>query len=423
MDGARYPRRVTDDRARPAWAQRLHRERLARGWSQSDAVAAMRTFSDVPLPEGLVDQWKRWERGRNKPDEFYRPLIAATLGTVVESIFGEKRVPFRAQTTDDLLIRRSGMDTLELVQRIRRSSVDDSTLDALDLTVQQLCCDYVRRDPHELIEKSRQWLDNLTRLLDERLTLTQHKDVLDNAGWLTLLVGCLEYDTGQHRAAEATRVAALQLGKEAGNQNVLGWAHEMRAWFALTGRRYREVIEAAQAGQDAAPGRSVSVQLLAQEAKAWARMGNHRNVTRALEKCRVLLDSLPDPERPDNHVVVDPDKFDFYAMDCYRIIGDDKLAEMHAREIIRKTTAADGTALSPMRKAEAEITLGVIAALNGDLEGAVSWGRQALALDRRSRPSLLLVGSELDTVLNERYPNESDVRDLHDSLLAVTRSE
>jgi hypothetical protein len=39
----------------------------------------------------------------------------------------------------------------------------------------------------------------------------------------------------------------------------------------LTGRRYREVIEAAQAGQDAAPGRSVAIQLLAQEAKAWAR--------------------------------------------------------------------------------------------------------------------------------------------------------
>jgi hypothetical protein len=36
----------------------------------------------------------------------------------------------------------------------------------------------------------------------------------------------------------------------------------MRAWFALTAGRYREVIEAAQAGQDAAANRSVSVQLL-----------------------------------------------------------------------------------------------------------------------------------------------------------------
>ena len=46
-------------------------------------------------------------------------------------------------------------------------------------------------------------------------------------------------------------------------------------------------------------------------------MGNHRHVVRAPENGRVLLGSLPYPERPDNHLVVDPDKFDFYAMDCY----------------------------------------------------------------------------------------------------------
>jgi hypothetical protein len=172
----------------------------------------MRTFSDQPLPAGLLNQWKRWERGRNRPDEFYRPLIAATLGTAVESIFGEHRPPRPLQSADDILIKRSGMDTHELVQRLRRSSVDDSTLDALAFTVEQMCCDYVSREPNALIAESRDWLARLTRLLDQRLTLTQHRDVLDAAGWLTLLVGCLEYDTGQGRAADATRAAALQLG-------------------------------------------------------------------------------------------------------------------------------------------------------------------------------------------------------------------
>ena len=166
------------------------------------------------------------------------------------------------------------------------------------------------------------------------------------------------------------------------------------------------MIEAAQAGQDVAPGRSVSVQLLAQEAKAWARMANHRNVNRALEKGRVLLDSLPYPERPDNHFVVEPD---FYAMDCYRLIGDDNLAEMLAREIIKNSTAFDGTNISPMRKAEAELTLGVIAARNGAVEEALAYGRNAVNIDRRSQPSLLMVGSELDHALQQRYPNNAEV--------------
>ncbi len=381
----------------------------------------MRTFSDVPLPDGLIDMWKRWERGRHQPDEFYKPLIAATLGTVVESIFPSARLPRPRETADQRLLNRSGMDTHELVQRIRRSSVDTTTLDALSLTVEQLCCEYTSRDPSDLIAESREWLSRITALLNERLTLYQHKEILDTAGWLTLLIGCLEYDTGQERAAEATRVAALQLGDEAGNVSVSGWAHELRSWFAITNGRYREVIAAAHAGQDIAPGRSVAVQLHAQEAKAWARMGNQRNVVRALEKGRVLLDSLPYPERPENHFVVDPDKFDFYAMDCYRLIGDDDLAEMHANEIVKKTTAPDGSNLSPMRKAEAEITLGVIRARNGSLDEALEYGRQALTINRRSQPSLLMVGSELDQALRQRFPDNSAVRDFHNALITATK--
>ena len=379
----------------------------------------MRTFSDVPLPDGLLDQWKRWERGRNKPDEFYRPLIAATFGTVIESIFPSKRLPLPRQTNDERLLIHSGMDTHELVQRIRRSSIDNTTLDALELTVEQLCCDYASRDANELITESRNWLSRITHLLDERLTLGQHKSILDAAGWLTLLIGCVEYDLGQYRAAEATRTGALELGHEAVNASISGWAHEIRAWFALTNSRYREVIEAAQAGQDVAPGRSVSVQLLAQEAKAWARMANHRNVNRALEKGRVLLDSLPYPERPDNHFVVEPDKFDFYAMDCYRLIGDDNLAEMLAREIIKKSTTFDGTNVSPMRTAEAELTLGVIAARNGTVEEALAYGQNAVSIARRSQPSLLMVGSELDHALRQRYPNNTKVQEFHNTLTAI----
>ncbi len=150
-------------------------------------------------------------------------------------------------------------------------------------------------------------------------------------------------------------------------------------------------------------------------------MANQRNTIRALEKGRVLLDSLPYPERPDNHFVVEPDKFDFYAMDCYRLIGDDNLAEMLAREIIKKSTAFDGTDSSPMRKAEAELTLGVIAARNGAVEEALTYGNNALSIHRRSQPSLLMVGSELDKALQERYPDNTDVRAFHNTLAGVTK--
>jgi len=382
----------------------------------------MQTFAEVKIDhETLRGYWKRWESGRKRPDEFYRPLIAATLGTVVESLFPTPRTP-SVPFTQDLSTSVTGIDTNELVQRIKRSSVDASTIEALSLTVEQLCCEYVSRDPHDLITESREWLTNVTRLLDERLTFLQQKDVLDAAGWLSLLVGCLEYDTGHARKAEITRADALSIGREAGNEAVSGWAHEMRAWFALTDGRYSDVIDAAQAGQFDAPSRSVSVQLLAQEAKAWARMGQPRNVHRALEKGRVLLDALPIPTRPENHFIVDPDKFDFYAMDCYRLVGDDTLAEMHAREIVRKTTGAGGENLSPMRRAEAELTLAVVAARRGDLDRSQGFAESALSIDRKSKPSLRMVGSELVQVLDSRYPTSELAASFRRNLGDMTRA-
>jgi hypothetical protein len=41
--------------------------------------------------------------------------------------------------------------------------------------------------------------------------------------------------------------------------------------------------------------------------------------------------------------VVDPTKFDFYTMDCYRHLAEDRLAETLANEVIQASTDFDGT--------------------------------------------------------------------------------
>jgi hypothetical protein len=102
--------------------------------------------------------------------------------------------------------------------------------------------------------------------------------------------------------------------------------------------------------------------------------------------------------------VVDPTKFDFYTMDCYRMLAEDKLAETLADEVIRVSTDFDGTERAPMRTAEARITLGVVAARQGDVDEAVSQGGRALTGKRKSLPSLVMVSRDLTRVLRERYP-------------------
>jgi transcriptional regulator with XRE-family HTH domain len=390
----------------PEWARRIRALRDARGLSIAQAADRMRIHADRELPEAahLERRWKAWEAGSNKPSQDYAPLIAGALGAVTASIFP----PDTHNAVPDLLAV-TGMDTLEIVSRLQQSDVNDATLDGVRIMVDKLCSEYASQSPHELIIEGRQWLRRLVEMQEQRLTFRQRRETLEMAGWLALLVGCLENDLGDRRAAEATRKSALSLGQEVGSPGIIGWAYEMRAWFAITSRDYRGVVAAAQAGVDAASGHSVSVQLLAQEAKALARMGRRDEMDATLERGRVLLDSMPYPENSENHFIVDPLKFDFYAMDCYRIVGDDKVAQSLANEVIRTSTDFDGRQRAPMRVAEAQITIGVAAARAGELEQAISHGMQALSGERKSLPTLALVSGDLAQVLNSLYKGEPDV--------------
>jgi hypothetical protein len=188
----------------------------------------------------------------------------------------------------------------------------------------------------------------------------------------------------------------------------------------LTTVRQLDGTDRAHAGIEAAPHHSVAIQLSAQEAKAWARIGDRRLTEVALDKGRRLLEAMPYPDNLDHHFVVDPTKFDFYAMDCYRHVAEDRMAEMLATEVIQASTDFDGTERAPMRLAEARITLGVVAARQGDLEQAIHHGSHALSAPRKSLPSLLMVSRDLTKVLNDQYPRECETQAYLDQLHALS---
>lgn len=401
----------------PEWARRIKALREARGLSQSEAAEGMREHAEKELPaaEHILRRWKAWELGENRPRD-YVSLIAGTLGTVSAAIFPPEP---QAPATDILSV--TGMDTLEIVSRLQASDVNTATLEGVRITVEKLCCEYASQDPLELIVEGRQWLRRMVELQEQRLSFGQRRETLEMAGWLALLVGCLEHDLGDRRAAEGTRKSALSLGVEVGSPGIIGWAHEMRAWFALTSNDFRGVLAAAETGAQAAGNHSVSVQLLAQEAKAYARMGRQREMEDALERGRRMLDGMPYPENIENHFVVDPAKYDFYVMDCYRHVGEDKLARGLANEVIRGSTEFDGRQRAPMRIAEAEVTLGVAAAREGELDEAINHGQKAITGDRKSLPSLAMVSQDLARVFTERYAGEPDADAYVDQVRQISR--
>ena|SRR5215831_19495171 len=90
------PREETDADAFP-----LRDARRERGWSQAQAVAAMRQHSSKPLPDdmALLRQWKRWEARDVIPSGFYQNIIAAALDMSLATLFPIRNLASRPGTS------------------------------------------------------------------------------------------------------------------------------------------------------------------------------------------------------------------------------------------------------------------------------------------------------------------------------------
>ena len=385
-----------------AFGQRVRALRTERGWSLAELAAA------VPCDKGHLS---RIETGGRRP--------TAELARRLDEVLGARGDIVAASHLDVVAADDARpWETAELLRRVQANDTAPATVEALHATVFELCCQYATQPAAGLRTEAHGWMREVARMLHRPTGLAAHRELLVAAGWLALLVGCVEYDMGMRTGAEATRVVARQLGDEAGHPEISAWSHEMAAWFALTQSRYRGVLTAARTGQAVAPSGSAAVQLAGQEAKALARLGDVAGVRDALARGRALLDRMAVPDRPDHHFVVDPDKWDFYAMDAYRLAGDDELAAHHARTVLALGAGPDGER-APMRMAEARLTLAAVAARAGDLEQAVATGVGALGAGRKSLPSLLMVAGELDVELHRRFPGESSADDFRDAVRSL----
>ena len=372
----------------------------------------------------------RWETGEVLwPHAIYRRALQELTGRDAEDLgflpsyrHGERRPIVSAIVPRDALTAEAEIfDTLELTRLAEISDIGSGTVDALNETADLLCRAYPSTPAVMLRDRTKRRLQHVIRLLGGRSTLDQHRELLVVAAWLGVLLGCLHYDLGEREEAEAARQAAYQWAKQAGHGELMGWAFEMSAWFALVEGRYEQLIEFAQAGQSIAGTGSAGVQLILQEAKGWSRLGDHKQADAALNRGAEMLGRMPVPDHPEHHFVFDHAKWMLYASSCYVWLGDNDRAEEHAAEVITKHARPDGTSNAPMRTAQARINLGIVAARRGQLDQAVAYGESAFEYERQSLTALVSSSADLDNILQQRYRGEQLARDFHDRHLHIRR--
>lgn len=385
------------------FAETLRRLLAERGWSQNQLANA------IPCNKGHLS---KLINGRQKPSE--------AVAQRCDELLNARGDLIGAAHLDIAAARDSRPNqTVELLERIRATDTSTTTIEALQATVEDLCCQYAIADPTQLRTEGHHWLREVARMIQQPIGLHAHRELLVNAGWLALLIGCLEYDLGMRASAEATRTMASNLSVEAGAPEIHGWALEMRAWIALTQGRYQDVLDAVGEGTHLAAGHNVAVQLAGQKAKALGRMGDRSGVREALDEGAAILGRFEQPSRPDNHFAIDLPKWQFYAMDAYSQAQDYDLATAHAHEVIRLGTTPGGVETSPMRNLEARLVLAITAVRQGDLESGVGLANAALDTNRKSLPSLLMFAGELSGELQQRFPGETATLDFQERLRSL----
>lgn len=309
-------------------------------------------------------------------------------------------------------------DIMLMLAEADRTDIGPGTIESLYTIFDKLCRDYPSVAAPELQQKLKRLYGRMMRLRQVRMTFAQHKELIALSGWVTALLACVDWDMNEREAAETARAATFRFAKEIGHSELTAWSYEMQAWFALTEGRYSDVTSIAKAAQTIGGENSAIVQLIMQEARGWARLGNRKAAESAMERGHNLLQKLPEINYP-RHFIYDRTKFPFYVASCYQWLGDDAKAEKFANQVVKECEENGTTLRSPMRLADIHITLGLVHVQRGELDGAIESGSRALAYDRKSGPSLLIRATDLNRAIRERFPGAPKADDFDARLRAI----
>ncbi|MGW3858391.1 helix-turn-helix domain-containing protein [Micromonospora arida] len=300
----------------------------------------------------------------------------------------------------------------DLLQRVAASDVSNHTLTRIEQGVDDLASLYPTTAPADLLPMVRQHLAHVGRLLAGRVTLAQQRRLVVAGGWLAVLRATVHIDLQQPGAASAHLTAASGLADHADHAEILGWCLETRAWEVLTIGDYRGALRLAQQAQEVAPvGSSAHIQATAQEARAWARMGDVRKTRRTLDRVERLTSNLPVPERAEHHYRYDPSKAQAYMATTLAWAGDPG-AERVARQVLAHLDPRGDGGERPRRSASARLDLGLALASSGRPDEASAFAAEAVASGRVVPSNWWRAREVLRRVEQAGAPEAADLRDV-----------
>jgi tetratricopeptide (TPR) repeat protein len=377
-----------------------------------------RVADGLRIPGRMLGITRRPWEGEHREQKPGSTTSSAAPGTAIDGNPAPAQAGQEGIPDPDDLESGEDADIMLMLQEADRSDIGAGVIESLYTIFDKLCRDYPSSPAPEMQQRLKRLYSRMMRLRQGRMTFGQHKELIALSGWVTALLACVDWDMNEREAAETARAATLRFAKEIGHSELIAWSYEIQAWFALTEGRYGDVTSIAKAAQNIGGENSAIVQLIMQEARGWAKLGNRQATESAIQRASSLLQKLPEVNYP-RHFVFDRTKFAFYVAACYQWLGDQDKAEEYANQVLRECEANGTTARSPMRLAEVHIILGLVHAHRGDLDAAVNSGLHALTYERKSGPSLLIRAAELNAAIAERFPGAPRAAEFDEKLRSI----
>jgi transcriptional regulator with XRE-family HTH domain len=321
----------------------------------------------VPCDMALVS---RLASGRQLPSLQTARRLDEVLGAGGEIAALAAAVRAAARTGTAIVPSPHG-DEIAAVELARRAAASDAgaaTITQLENALDGLATAYPASRPAELLARVRAHLGYVTALLDGRMTLSEHRRLLINGAWLSLLAATCLIDLNRPDPAAAYLRTAAALASETGHGETAAWVLETRAWHAVTNGDYRRAVSLAQDAQRVAPkGGSAYIQATAQEGRAWARLGASPESRDALARTEAMASGLAEPDRPEHHYRYDPAKARAYLATTLSWLGDPAAAGFARAVLARLEPGGDGAG-RPRRAASARLDLALALTVTGQPE-------------------------------------------------------
>jgi transcriptional regulator with XRE-family HTH domain len=364
----------------------------------------------------------RWESGDVTPQAWQRPALMRILrasAAELDALIGES-AGFPAQSARAAAVIDSAdedeLEALDLVRRASASDVGSETLARLELAFNELATEYPTVPPRELMGRVRKYSSYVTRLMDAKKTLAEHRQLLVLGGWFSLLGAVLHIDLNQQDAATARLGTAMALAQHADHREIQAWCFETDAWRVLTSGDYVKAAELAGIAQRVAPrGSSVEIQAIAQQGRAFARIGDSTETYTAIGRVHSLSASAGLPDQPGHHFRYDPAKSVAYTATALSWIGD-PAAETYARSVIAQLSPPDDLAKWPRRSASAHIDLALSLVSTDRLDEACEAARRAMLSGRVAPSNHWRALEVLQAVETRRISDAKDLREVYNEM-------